>query len=156
DIIYRTDSKGNFTYFNPAAVRILRKPVDAIINHHYLEPIHPEDRPAARRFYRAQLAKKSPATYFEFRVDTDDGKPLWVAQNVQMVFKNGEPAGFEAVCRDITDRKIAELAVIEARQNYESLVNTVDGIVWEADARTLQFRFVSQKAERLLGYPVQD
>jgi len=29
----------------------------------------------------------------------------------------------------------------------------VDGIVWEADPETLVFRFVSKKAERLLGYP---
>ena len=43
----------------------------------------------------------------------------------------------------------------ELRESYESLVNTVDGIVWEADARTFEFRFVSQKAERLLGYPVE-
>lgn len=34
------------------------------------------------------------------------------------------------------------------------LINNVDGIVWEADARTFQFTFVSQQAERLLGYPV--
>ena len=34
------------------------------------------------------------------------------------------------------------------------LINNVDGIVWEADARTFQFTFVSQQAERLLDYPV--
>jgi two-component system cell cycle sensor histidine kinase/response regulator CckA len=45
--------------------------------------------------------------------------------------------------------------LIEARQSYESLVNTIDGIVWEADARTFRFRFVSKQAERLLGYPVE-
>jgi PAS domain S-box-containing protein len=35
------------------------------------------------------------------------------------------------------------------------LVDTIDGIVWEADARTLQFVFVSQQAERILGYPLR-
>ena len=39
------------------------------------------------------------------------------------------------------------------RQRFETLVNSVDGIVWEADARTLRFRFVSRQSERLLGYP---
>jgi PAS domain S-box-containing protein len=38
---------------------------------------------------------------------------------------------------------------------YETLVNSLDGIVWEADPRTFQFTFVSRQAERLLGYPVQ-
>ena len=34
------------------------------------------------------------------------------------------------------------------------LVNSVEAIVWEADATTFQFSFVSNQAERILGYPV--
>ncbi|MGH7807327.1 MAG: PAS domain S-box protein, partial [Thermodesulfobacteriota bacterium] len=51
-------------------------------------------------------------------------------------------------------------ALKEARQDYESLVNSVDGIVWELDTINLEapcyrFSFVSKQAERLLGYPVE-
>ncbi|MBI1816510.1 MAG: PAS domain S-box protein [Deltaproteobacteria bacterium] len=42
----------------------------------------------------------------------------------------------------------------ESQRRYEALVASLDGIVWEADATTFQFSFVSQQAERLLGYPV--
>lgn len=45
----------------------------------------------------------------------------------------------------------------EAQRNHQrflDLVNTTDGIVWEADAQTFVFSFVSLKAETLLGYPV--
>ncbi len=35
---------------------------------------------------------------------------------------------------------------------YEALVNSVDGVVWEADPETLRFLFVSRRAEALLGY----
>jgi two-component system, cell cycle sensor histidine kinase and response regulator CckA len=38
---------------------------------------------------------------------------------------------------------------------YRALLDDLDAIVWEADPKTLQFLFVSQKAERLLGYPVE-
>jgi len=37
----------------------------------------------------------------------------------------------------------------------EHLLDTVDGIVWQADLRTFQFSYVSRKAERLLGYPIE-
>ena len=47
--------------------------------------------------------------------------------------------------------KIAE--AITAREKYHSLINAIDGIVWEADPETFQFTFVSQQAERMLGYP---
>jgi PAS domain S-box-containing protein len=36
----------------------------------------------------------------------------------------------------------------------ELLINSIDGIVWEADAHTFRFTFVSKKAENILGYPV--
>jgi two-component system, cell cycle sensor histidine kinase and response regulator CckA len=36
-----------------------------------------------------------------------------------------------------------------------SLVNALGGIVWEAEAETFRFRFVSEEAERILGYPTR-
>ncbi len=46
-------------------------------------------------------------------------------------------------------------ALQESRQKYEGLINTLDGIVWEADAETFEFSFVSPHAEDILGYPVE-
>ena len=36
-----------------------------------------------------------------------------------------------------------------------SLVNALGGIVWEAEAETFRFLFVSEEAERILGYPAR-
>jgi PAS domain S-box-containing protein len=41
------------------------------------------------------------------------------------------------------------------QRRFRDLVNSVEGIVWEADAATFQFSFVSKQAERILGYPVE-
>jgi len=38
---------------------------------------------------------------------------------------------------------------------YADLLNSLGGIVWEADGQTFQFTFVSPQAERILGYPVE-
>jgi len=35
------------------------------------------------------------------------------------------------------------------------LVNSVEGIVWEDDTATFSFSFVSEQAERILGYLVE-
>jgi diguanylate cyclase (GGDEF)-like protein/PAS domain S-box-containing protein len=43
----------------------------------------------------------------------------------------------------------------KSEQRFLSLVNTIDGIVFEADAESFQFTFVNQRAEQLLGYPVR-
>jgi PAS domain S-box-containing protein len=41
------------------------------------------------------------------------------------------------------------------RQRYLDLVQGLDAIVWEADATTFQFRFISQRAAEILGYPTE-
>ena len=43
----------------------------------------------------------------------------------------------------------------QSRKKHKSLVDSIDGIVWEADAQTFRFSFVSEQAERLLGYPLE-
>ncbi|NBD36756.1 MAG: GAF domain-containing protein [Chloroflexi bacterium] len=54
----------------------------------------------------------------------------------------------------IIERKRAEEALRKSQHQYAGLVNTIDGIVWEADAATQQFTFVSPQAEEMLGYPL--
>ena len=49
---------------------------------------------------------------------------------------------------------VAVAEAVAAQQRFRDLVNSVEGIVWEADATTLQFLFVSNQAERILGEPV--
>ena len=38
---------------------------------------------------------------------------------------------------------------------YAKLINSLDGIIWEADGETFQFKFVSSQAEKILGYPIE-
>jgi PAS domain S-box-containing protein len=53
-------------------------------------------------------------------------------------------------------REQAALAEAEAAQHrFRDLVNSIEGIVWEADAGRFTVSFVSQQAERVLGYPVE-
>jgi|GEM_PF-935127 len=63
---------------------------------------------------------------------------------------------YQAIARDVTQRRLMENALMRSQENYASLVNTIEGIVWEADAKTFRFNFISRQAEKLFGYPVKD
>jgi two-component system cell cycle sensor histidine kinase/response regulator CckA len=60
-----------------------------------------------------------------------------------------------SLARDITDRKRAEESLRRSEQMYSKLVSSLDGIVWQADAASFQFSYVSPQAKRILGYPLE-
>ncbi|WP_240359108.1 PAS domain-containing sensor histidine kinase [Pyxidicoccus trucidator] len=53
-----------------------------------------------------------------------------------------------------TDLRESAQALSQVQREHEELIDSVDGIVWEADA-SFRFLLVSRQAERLLGYPVE-
>lgn len=63
-------------------------------------------------------------------------------------------ARFRGILIDVTGRDAAREALGVVQQNYRALIDSIQGIVWEADPRTLDVLFVSQSAERILGYPL--
>jgi PAS domain S-box-containing protein len=54
---------------------------------------------------------------------------------------------------EISERSRVEAELRVSQQKFETLVNSIQGVVWEADPITFAFSFVSEQAERLLGYP---
>lgn len=56
---------------------------------------------------------------------------------------------------ELEPSKIPKQPLVLDHERYESLVRSIDGIVWEADAETFQFLFVNKRAEQILGYPVE-
>ncbi|AKV00514.1 Sensory box histidine kinase [Labilithrix luteola] len=43
-----------------------------------------------------------------------------------------------------------------SQQRYRELIDSIDGVVWEADPTTLEFTFVSPQAEAMFGYPLSE
>ena len=105
---------------------------------------------------------------FEAQLRAKDGelKHVLISSNVR--WENSQFKYTRCFTRDITERKraeeeqalllnreqIARALAEETEMRYHNLVHGVDAIVWEADAATFQFNFVSQRAEEILGYAV--
>lgn len=57
---------------------------------------------------------------------------------------------------DVTIQKETERIRMDAQQKIENIVNTIDGIVWEWDAKANILNFISRKTEAILGYSVDE
>jgi two-component system cell cycle sensor histidine kinase/response regulator CckA len=117
--------------------------------------VHPDMRDDWRVAHVRGLAGQSTKVEQE-RVPLADGSAIWLRWEVQpWRDAAGAIGGIVLFVEDITVRVESEEAARVARQGLADLIATIDGIVWEADAQTFRFTFVSAQAERLLGYPVR-
>jgi PAS domain S-box-containing protein len=122
DIIYRTDEQGLFVYANPAAQRAVGLPEGKLLGLHFRELVRPDYREVAERFYGDQYAQRIPNTYCEFPALFRDGDEVWIGQHVQLVMEGERIVGFQALAREITERKRAEQAVEREREQLRQIV----------------------------------
>jgi PAS domain S-box-containing protein len=92
----------------------------------------------------------------ELPIITNKGNHKWVRTQGFAVWDGDKIVKLRGTFQDITDRYLADIKLREVEQRFRDLVESTDGIVWEADANTFAFNSVSKNAERMLGFPVSD
>jgi len=84
-----------------------------------------------------------------------DGSQFSAEYTCSPIVERGDSTGAVVSFRDITARERAAEALRRSEKQYHDLLQSIDGIVWEADAETFRFTFVSDDAERILGFPAR-
>ena len=108
--------------------------VDEITNKHYTELFRDDWKGKAVSFYNKQFREKDTVTYFEFPASNVLGEEVWIGQNVNILTDDGKVTGFQAVARDITEKKKMEKYLNSIYEFSAVLLkkNTIQEIVWEA------------------------
>ena len=150
DMVFGTDENGYFTFINPAVLRITGYEKEEIIGKHYKMLVRPDMFKEAITFFANQLIKKIHNTYYEYPIITKDGHELWFGQNMQLIMENDRVTGFQAVARDITDRKRAEETLRESEEKYRRLADNMQDLVMEVDTMGI-IQYISPSS-RYLGY----
>jgi hypothetical protein len=144
-----TDLDGNVEYANPRYALMsgctVKEAIEGKMPHPCMIPeAHLEEMRSAVRLgkeWRGEFGchRKSSETYWESTTMT----PIRTAE--------GESTGLLWVREDITEHRLAEQALREAREKFQNLVETVSDLVWEVD-RNGVYTYVSPKVRDLLGY----
>ncbi|MCG9880925.1 MAG: PAS domain S-box protein [Bacteroidia bacterium] len=117
DIFYYTDAYGNFTYVNNISAEITGFSTEELLQMNYLDLVQPNYRKQVAQFYLKQAKEGSLVTYFEFPIKTKSGRTAWIGQNVQLIKTGDNKRGIQAIARDITKLKDAQLE-IESSHNF--------------------------------------
>ena len=156
DIIYRTDEQGRFTFCNQASLAMLHYTEIEVIGRSYLKLIRQDKRREAERFYLRQFLRKQKSTYYEFPIIDGHGRERWIGQNAQLVLEGGKAWGFQAIARDITERKRAELELQKSRNFVERIAATTPGVLYVFDIASQRTVFSNKEVIAVLGYKPEE
>ncbi|MBW4488765.1 MAG: response regulator [Trichocoleus desertorum ATA4-8-CV12] len=162
------DREGRVQLWNPAAEKIFGWSAAEVLGQ--LLPSIPVDKQEEFLHNLQTTLAGSLLTGFETYRRRKDGSSIFIdLWTAVLKDSQGQPHSIVSLMSDVSDRKRAEverLNLLEreqiarasaeaAEQRFRDLVNGLDAIVWEAEAQTWQFTFVSQQAEAIVGYPIQ-
>ena len=122
DLIYRTDLEGRITYANAVSERLLGAGTGELVGRHFLDVVPAGHRALLEAAYAKQVAERTPTTYHEFPVPGPDGNEIWLSQAMQLVTEGERVVGFQAMARDITERRLVEQALDRERRQFRDIV----------------------------------
>jgi len=153
-MILLSASDGRFTRVNAKFSEMIGYSNEELKTMTFSDITYPDDREESDNAFR-KLSGGLPIYSRDKRYVRKDGNFIWVSISAAP-FRDvtGRISNIIAAIQDITDRKQSEALIRQSLLNYQELVDSIDGIVWETTPN-FQFTFVSKQAERILGYPVE-
>ena len=149
------DGTGSIQEINLAGAELLGAKRGRLIGQRFARFLVRKDAASFREHLRRCRTHHGPLST-ELSIMDKGGEVIAVELLSAPFVRQGNRAAYSrTVIRDISERHRAERVLRQTQQDYETLVNSVEGIVWEANAHDSQFTFVSQQAWRLLGYPAE-
>jgi PAS domain S-box-containing protein len=161
DLVFIKDRDGRALFLNQAAARFFGR-TEAELLGKLDNELFPEDVARAIRAQDEEVMRSGQAVTFEETVPVEGQPRVFLTTKAPYRDASGHIVGVLGLAREVTDRRRlhnerdeALLALRQSQAQYETLVHSIHGIVWEAEADTFRFTFVSSQAERILGYPVR-
>ena len=124
DIPYSVTPDGIITFIGPQIAHFGQTPED-VISRHYLDFVVPEQRQeVVHSFEKGTKNKTSYPT--EFQWQGKGGSRHWVEAVGEIICDNsGQPISQIGTLRDISDRKKAEEALLDAKNQYQRLIENL-------------------------------
>jgi diguanylate cyclase (GGDEF)-like protein/PAS domain S-box-containing protein len=122
---------GKFIFVSPLFQKLTGYPKTKIMGQNSLIHVHPDDRAMVKEKAIKSLKGKAKDNY-EYRYIRKNGEILWLLEMVVPVKYNGERAVLGSFM-DITERKQAEIALLESQKKYGEILDSIEEDYYEVD-----------------------
>jgi diguanylate cyclase (GGDEF)-like protein/PAS domain S-box-containing protein len=142
EVVVQTDALWVISYLNPAWQKLTGYSLNETLGQSLLDFVHPDDKGTL----------KSGMPVFRLRLANSDYR--WVRLQLQAESDADDRVlSRQGMLIEITE--VTEQVLVEIRQRFLRLLETIDGVVWEAE-RGVGNTFLSPQVERLFGYTVEE
>ncbi|PSB50867.1 histidine kinase [filamentous cyanobacterium Phorm 6] len=132
--IFRTDPGGNCIYVNDRWCQISGLTPKAAIGEGWRRGMHPEDRDSIALEWE-QSAQQNRPFRLEYRFQRPDGAVAWVyGQSVAELDADGQVVGYVGAITDISDRELAETALIQSEAQSRAILAAVPDLMFRIGA----------------------
>lgn len=156
DMVYVMDvERGVVTFANPAAERFTGYSVEELQGMKVIDLVPPSWHEIVGTYYDRQVAKQIPQTTRELPILTRNGEEKWIEQTMTLLSSHGASARLQGIARDITRRKMVEIAFYESEERYYSVISALTEGVILIDSRGY-VRTANASAEDLLELTTEE
>lgn len=133
DLVIKIDLDGRFLFVSPSYCRMFGKSEQDILGQTYFPTVHEDDRLSGLEAMK-KLLEPPHTSYVEQRALTRDGWRWLGWLDTAVLDDRGEVTAIVGVGRDVTERRMAERALIESEKRLRTVVSNLPVIMFTLDA----------------------
>ncbi len=161
DVVWQMDLNLNTTYVSPSVEKLLGESIEEHMNRKMEDKFPAQTLQKIQSIFYEELEKekdpqidKNRSRKIEVEHYKADGTIIWLELNVSFIRDdNGNAIGFQGSSRDIMQRKLAEIALMENERRESVLLSNLPGLAYRCKYdRQWTMQFVSEGCYELTGY----
>ncbi len=135
DFIWEMDSLGRYTYCSPQMEELWGLKPEKMLGRSPFEMMPPESRIRAAELFSELLKSPLPFSGMESAAYDGQGHLIYIeTSGVPFFDHEGNLLGFRGISRDMTERKQAELAILESENRFRTMADAIPQLAWIARA----------------------
>ena len=161
--VYVHDFEGNYIDANRATLDALGYTLDELKGLQFRSLITKDQYPLALKVREEIMNNGTQEGLSEFILTRKDGTTLTIESNGALIFRDGKPYAIQGMARDITERKLAEEALLESENRYRTvfenvsdflIIHGLDGTIMETNSASI--RRSGYTSDDLKGMNIRD